>query len=197
MSINATQLAIDLKELPSFKNRQKDESHSIIFLNDLDALIKNYKFQKSPDVEKIEKTLDTLISSNEHWQSKLNTILRELVHYKYKDLTDNIVGWFDLADKQFNVWHKEKKSLKISFKSSKFVFYFDRNDFWFKPTNFEHFNNTVKKVIGRNIKEDGIYSKQEIFSFIVIYLDKLQWRSEQTWLDRLEAELMDVGNSYI
>jgi hypothetical protein len=195
MTTYVSDLIVDLKKLPSFNDKRKNATCANTFFSDFSSLIKSYQ-SKTQITEHIEVVSYRVISSNKSWKEKLDALLNLIVQQKYQELADIFVGLFDICDKQFNEDIKRYPTLNISLKSQNkstgFKLFFDRNDFWFKPDDFERFKEAVNEVSNVDVQDNTKYSKRETIYFIVIYLDKLRWRNKQTWLDCLRINLEHI-----
>ena len=174
MAITVEILIDDLKELESFPNKTRDKASAGKFLSDFEKLINGYSEYIEPEAKQIKDYLKSIIVEEEFdWNKQIYNLLSFIVHQKYQELTNNFVSLFNNCDKYFNEVHKTEPKLKIDKKLKDFHFYFDRNDFWFKQADFEHFKMTIKNVTGIDIIEGAEYSKREAIHFMVIYLDKI------------------------
>jgi hypothetical protein len=195
MTTYVDDLIVDLKKLPSFNDMRKNATCANTFFSDFSSLIKSYQ-SKTKITNHIEKTFYKISSSNKSWEKKLDLLLNLLVQQKYQELADIFVGLFDICDKQFNEDIKRYPTLNISLKSPSkstgFKLFFDRNEFFFKPDDFEKFKEIVNEVSNVEVQDNSKYSKREIIYFIVIYLDNLNWRNKQTWLDCLRINLEHI-----
>jgi hypothetical protein len=192
MSINVEMMIGDLINLPSYPEKSKNESCANNFLADVGSLIKGYIKHKEPRLIEVEEIFLLIVSSNKPWNIKINALLGNIARIKYEELTDAFSELFDICEKVFNENNKTNPKQNVSLKSTKFKLYFDRNDFWFEPTDFEHFKQTIKNVTGRDVEDNKKYSKREIIHYMVVYLEKLRWRNKLNWLDSLKIEMENI-----
>jgi hypothetical protein len=191
MAINVEIMIGEMKELPSFPEKLKNEECADKFISDLVSIIDGYTEYCEPRVQEINKILQEIVSSTEPWDERLNTLLSGIVHKKYEEITDEFIRSFNNCDKRFNAQYKNNPKLKIEKKLKQFHFYFDRNDFFFKPTDFEHFKKIIKDVTGKDVLEDGKYSKREAIHFMVVYLEKIKK------FDKVEPLVSSIAIDYV